>query len=341
MTTTSRAVDAPIEPPFTGSIAVGTDDTYPRISWGAVLAGAVIALALQLLFAMLGTGIGASVVDPLQPSDGSPSAGSFGIGAAVWWGISSLIALFAGGWIAGRLSGTPRSTEGGMHGLLTWAVAMLALVYLLSSATSSLMRGAAGVLGTAATVTATGAAAAAPALGDAAKEGMQSIGVSIDDIKREARAVLAQTGKPELQPRSLEKQARGAADSAQRAATSGEPDAELGSLLERLLAKGKDAASQVDRDAVINVLMARSGLSREEAAKRVQGWENTAQEARAKAAQVAEQTEQKARQVADATARNVSRAMLWGALALAIGGLAAWFGGMAGQRRVMTRRVVA
>ena len=60
---------------------------------------------------------------------------------------------------------------------------------------------------------------------------------------------------------------------------------------------------------------------------------NTADQARAKAAQAAEEAKQKAKELADATAKNVSRAMLMGFVALALGGIAAWWGGAMGQRR--------
>ena len=55
----------------------------------------------------------------------------------------------------------PRSADGGLHGLLAWALLLLATVYLVSTAASSLMSGVAGVLGTAATATATVGTAAA------------------------------------------------------------------------------------------------------------------------------------------------------------------------------------
>jgi hypothetical protein len=307
-----------------------------RISWGAIAAGTVTALALQVLLAMLGTGIGASTVDTLSSGD-TPSAAALGGGAAIWWVIACLISLMAGGWVAGRLSGVTRTAEGGMHGMLTWAVAVLAMVYLVSSAAGSLVRGAAGVLGTAATVTATGAAAASPKIADVAGDQMDKAGISFDTLKREALAVLRQTGKPELQPGAVEQQVKGAAADAGRTA-SNPSDQDFSALLERLLSKGRAAVSEVDREAVINVVMVRSNVSREEAAKRVAGWEATAEQARAKAAQAADEAKAKARQAADAAAKALSRAMLLGSLALALGGLFAWWGGTLGQRRDLVLR---
>lgn len=243
----------------------------------------------------------------------------------------------AGGWVAGRLSGVVRTAEGGMHGMLTWAVAVLAMVYLVSSAAGSLVRGAAGVVGTAATVAATGAAAAAPKISDVAGDQIDKVGISFDTIKREALAALGQTGKPELQPGNVEQQFKGSAADASR--TAGNPsDQDFSALLERLLSKGRAAVSEVDREAVINVVMARSNLGRDEATKRVAGWEATAEQPRAKAAQAADEAKVKARQEADASAKALFRAMLLGSLALALGGLFAWWGGTLGQRRDLALR---
>ena len=47
----------------------------------------------------------------------------------------------------------------------------------------------------------------------------------------------------------------------------------------------------------------------------------------------ANQAKQKAREAADATAKGVARGMLMGSLALALGALAAFWGGSMGQRR--------
>ena len=262
------------------------------------------------------------------------------LGAGIWWAVSSLIAVFSGAWVAGRLSGMQRAADGGLHGILTWAVAMLATLYLIGSAASSVMSGAAGVLGTAATASATLGAAAVPKLADAASDQLRTAGISMDSIKQDAMKLLSQTGKPALQPGALEKQAATATTSTTANSTDtstvtstdkGEQD--YAALIAKLLAGGKDAATQIDRDAVINIVMARAVISREEATQRVQAWENAANTVREKTAQTAEEAKQKAREVGDATARGVSRAMLLAFAVFAIGALIAWWGGSMGQRR--------
>ncbi|HYG99715.1 MAG TPA: hypothetical protein VD837_11335 [Terriglobales bacterium] len=112
-----------------------------RVSWGAIIAGVVAVLAIQILLSLLGIGIGAVAFDPTQDR---PS--SFGIGAAIWWVISGLIALFVGGYIAGRLAGIPRRGDGMVHGFLTWSLATLVTFYLLTTTVGALVGGTASSL---------------------------------------------------------------------------------------------------------------------------------------------------------------------------------------------------
>ena len=304
-----------------------------RISWPAVFAGGLLSIALMILLAMLGAGIGAGTLDPMKV-DGSPSASAFGIGAGLWWAISTLISMFAGAYVAGRLSGVLRPADGGLHGLLTWSLALLTTVYLVGSGAGSLLSSAGGILGTVATVSATGAAAVAPKLADIAGDELQKQGVSFDSIKNDAMTLLQQTGKPGLQVGAVKQQAEAAAnDVGNTVGTADGSQQNFTALLDRLLAQAKGTASQVDRDAVVNVVMARTGMNRDDATKRVEGWQATAEQARAKAAQATDAAKQKAREAADAAAKAVSRAMLLAFLALAIGAVVAWFGGSLGQRR--------
>src|SRR5262245_35491040 len=80
-----------------------------RISWGAIIAGLIVTLVCQILLSMLGVAIGASSIEPLQEQ--KPLEG-LGMSAAIWWIVSSLISLFLGGCVAGRLAGVPRKADG-------------------------------------------------------------------------------------------------------------------------------------------------------------------------------------------------------------------------------------
>lgn len=111
-----------------------------RMSWGAVLAGVAIALVVQALLSLLGLGLG---VASLEPATGqSPNASTLSIAAAAWYGVSALIASYAGGWAAGRLSGQPAGGTGGLHGLASWATTTLVILFMLSGAVTGLIGGA-------------------------------------------------------------------------------------------------------------------------------------------------------------------------------------------------------
>lgn len=308
-----------------------------RISWAAVFAGVILAMVVQLLLSMLGTGIGMSTVDPLQGE--TPGAQALGIGAGIWWAVSSLIALFIGGWIASHLAGIPRKVDGVIHGLLTWGLSTLLIFYLLGTAIGSLVGGVFNVAGSVASTAAQGVAAVAPEVAGAASDKLAQADISFDDIKREAQKLLSQTGKPDLQPEAIEQSAKGAAGRAEGAAQDaaqnpGAADAEFDRLLEKLLQQGKSITSAADREAVVNVLVAR-GMSQEEANKTVTNWQNTYQQAQAKFQDVKQDVKQDATAVADQTADVVTKGALWGFFALLLGAIAAAIGGAMGRPRTV------
>ncbi len=136
-----------------------------RVSWGAILAGVVLALVVQILLTLLGVGIGLATLDP--GSGDNPSASGFSIGAAIWYVVAGLIAAFVGGYVASRMSGKTRPTTGALHGLTTWALSTLVVLYLLTTAAGSLIGGVfSGVTSAVSGIGSTVAEAAGPALDD-------------------------------------------------------------------------------------------------------------------------------------------------------------------------------
>jgi hypothetical protein len=136
-----------------GPPPTATEDAHTiminRVSWGAILAGTVVALVVQVLLTMLGVGIGAATLDPV--SGDNPEVSTFSMASAIWYGVSGLIAAFAGGYIAARMSGKTVPTTGALHGLTTWAVTTLLVLYLVSTSLGSIIggtfRGIAGAVG--------------------------------------------------------------------------------------------------------------------------------------------------------------------------------------------------
>lgn len=287
-----------------------------RITWAAIFAGVVIALVVQILFSMLGTGIGVSTVDPMQHQTPDPEV--LALSAAVWLFLSSFIALFTGGWIAGRLAGIPHAVDGMIHGLLTWGLSTLLALYLVGSSVGSMIGGALKFIGG-------GIAAVAPEIAGAV---VPDPDASWRNIKEEVRELLRQSGKPALQPEALAENAGEVQQRAENAASGGMSDQEFESLLKRLIQQGKATASEVDREALTNVLVARSGMTRDEATRTIDFWTSTYHRALS-------QAEPQAREVADATAKAIASASIWGFLALLIGAAAAGCGGVIGAPRTL------
>ena len=100
----------------------------------------VVALVVQVLLTMLGVGIGIATLDP--GTGDNPAVSSFSAVTGVWYVVSGIIAAFAGGYVAARMSGKASATTGALHGLTTWAFTTLLVLYLLSTAVGSIVGGA-------------------------------------------------------------------------------------------------------------------------------------------------------------------------------------------------------
>ena len=87
-----------------------------RISWGALLGGAVVALSAALVFTFLFAAIGVS----LREADlRAETVGIAGIVAAV---VTLAGSLFLGGWVTSQLTAGETRQEAVIYGVLTWAV---------------------------------------------------------------------------------------------------------------------------------------------------------------------------------------------------------------------------
>lgn len=115
-----------------------------RISWGAIFAGTVAALSVQVLLTLLGLSIGMWAVEPAAGQEGLQG---LGIGAAIWAIVSFIIALYCGGWIAGRMSGLGNKFDGLLEGFMVWGLVTVVTFMLLTTAIGGIIGGAAGLAG--------------------------------------------------------------------------------------------------------------------------------------------------------------------------------------------------
>jgi len=268
-----------------------------KISWGAVLAGVVVALVTQLVLNMLGIGIGAATLDPGGGGGENPSAQSFSIGAGIWFALSGIIASLAGGYAAGRLAGKPKESTAGWHGLTAWALTTLVIFYLLTSTVGGILGGAYRTLSS--------------ALGNVA----QTVGATAQTAAQVAAPNISRVADPFS---SIEQSVRGATGGNDPAALR---DAAVTAV--RGVLTGNPQQQQEARERAAQAIARAQNVPVEQARTQVQQYEQQYR-------QTVEQARQQATQAADAAATAVSRGALFGSLGLLLGALAAWFGGRAG-----------
>jgi hypothetical protein len=263
-----------------------------QVSWGAVFAGAAIALVVQIILNMVGLGVGLSTID--TSARDTPTAQSLSIGAGIWWVVSGVIAAAIGGYIAGRLSGKASQSTTAYHGLIAWAVSTLAIVYLLSSAASGLVGGA---LNTASSAL----GGAGKALGGSVQTAVQSAAPSLNNGTDPMGAIenKIRSTSGDQDPAAL----RDTAATAVRAALSGDP-----------------AQQAAAKDKAADALAKAQNIPPDQAKQQVEQYQQQYQ-------QTVGQAKERARQVTDTTAKTVSRGALFSAMALLLGALAAFFAG--------------
>ena len=146
-----------LDPVGIDPLAVASDATPPRaaVAWGAVIAGALAAIAATLVLFSLGSGFGFAAASPWGAI--AQTAAKVTLWAGVWLIVVQWLSAAVGGYIAGRL----RTRWPGLHthevffrdtahGFLAWALAT-AIVAAVAATTASL--GATGAAATTAAAT--------------------------------------------------------------------------------------------------------------------------------------------------------------------------------------------
>jgi hypothetical protein len=302
---------ADVDSRFAGNTAVADESMASalrlrrRISWGAIFAGVVLVLAVQLLLSLFGLGVGLTTVDPVQGANGMPTASSLGIGAGIWWTVSYIIALIAGGYVAARLAGLVTSYDGVLHGLLTWAFALLVTFYLLTTALGGVIGGAFRTVGGA--VSSVGSTAT-ETVKSAAPPIAQATGITPEAIQQKAQDLLSAQPAPGADPKTMSRE---------------DATKEVAANLPKLAA-GADQAKQA-RERIVAITAAQMNIPEQEASARLDRLQGQVEQTK----QTATDT---AKQAADKAAGGVSTASFLAFVALLLGAGGAAFGGHLGAR---------
>lgn len=236
----------------TADAAVGGESMVSAVSWAAILAGTVSAVALTVVLTSLGTGLGLTTISA-WPNAGA-TATTFTIGAGIGLIVIQWLSSAVGGFVTGRL----RTKWTGLHthevffrdtahGFLAWALATILGAVLFAAAASSIVSGTAR---TASNVAGGAVQAAASSVSDYAADGLfrsDRIDTSISSQDATAQAT-------------------------------------------RILANGVRAGdmSASDRTYLVQLVAAKTGLSQADAQKRVDDSIAAAKDAEVKARQAAD-----------------------------------------------------
>jgi hypothetical protein len=90
------------------------------VYWSAVWVGALAALATALVIGLIGTAVGAHVVN----ADPWVELTKVGFWALVFSVVAAFFAFVVGGWVAGKIAGIRRSETAMLHGAIVWLVAV-------------------------------------------------------------------------------------------------------------------------------------------------------------------------------------------------------------------------
>ena len=288
-----------------------TEEHRPNVSWGSIFAGAVIAFVTQLVFLSLGSAIGFSAFDPGQGD--SPGQGSL-IAAGIYTVIVALLSLFAGGYIAGRLAAYRLRSASTLHGLCSWGVVSAVTVLMMAMGVSRVAGTAFGIVGS-----------GIKGLAQASTVAASNSDMNVETVTREVRQILNETGKPELNPDRMEREAKNlpAQAATAQATTGGTSGANVaGNQLEA-------KADAFDRDAVANVLSKRLGVSKDDAMSLIGQSEDKANQVMGTLKAKSLEAAQKGTQVAASVSWMAFLTLILGAAAAAFGG---FIGGPHGYR---------
>jgi hypothetical protein len=292
--------------------------SWSGLSWSGIIAGVFAAIAVTFIFIALGSGIGLSLASPFSAS---PSSGTLTVLGAVWLVFAQALGFATGGYVAGRLRREPMPVHTGetkfrdaASGLVVWAIGVVVTSILLAAVVEK--------AGSTAVTTATLGAAAA---GAGAASQASSLDYYTDALLRTNPQAAAGGGAnaaataPGATPSSTPN--NGASNNP------GTMHAQVNRIL--LAAVANNNLANDDRTYLAQIVSARTGMSPDDAQKRV---DDVVNRARAAVAQAAE------------TARKAAEYLsFWTFMSLLFGAACATLGGMLGgdlRDDFTTRRAV-
>lgn len=311
-----------------------------RISWGAILAGTLTALAVALMLNLLGLGIGLTTIDPMTEAD--PLKG-LGTGALIWMGISNLVALFVGGLVAGRMSGLPSNSDGGLHGFLSWALFALISIFLITSTIGSMINGmssaVSGLFGS------SQSDKIIVKMDEAQNKGEKDVNFSYDKVKRETFQLINKAERYNVLPEDASENAMESINEVENETQQAYNELNLDANIDEFfndLSFDLDESGNLDisvegnqdflnKEDMKSYLVNNTELSEAEIDGLINKWDKNIEKAIDKAEKYYAKVKQKAIEISDRAADAIGKLSIAAFAVFFLGALAAFFGGATGS----------
>lgn len=311
------------------------------------------------MFSLVGASIGFGAPDltAANPLEG------VGMGLVIWIIFALVVSLGLAGYVAGLTA----SRAGFVHGFLTWAVSLIAMFFLMTSAATSAFNAVGSLVGVTGDAVGTTLATAGDAVGNLSEEAFQTISenVNVDlstmDLEQDVVDALENSDIEQLQPEYLQGQLDATvneiSDAGKRIVVDGEDPAQVfdevtTSIQERV----EGLAAEIDEEDLTQAIADNSDLTEQEVEEAVQniqeGYAAATEEAkqmlaeaetaiaelRADAEQAIEDARIQAEEIANATARYSLYVFFGMLIALVISSFAGFAGAKTFQAQVDTAK---
>ena len=266
-----------------------------------------------------------------------------GTGTIVWWALSNLAALFIGGMVAGRMSGLPSNSDGGLHGFLAWGLYLILFIYLVTSSIGSVFNGMASAANS--VFSDSTSTNVVQALEDAKKKGTEDATLSLEGIKKEALQLIRTAEKKNILPNDASEETQKALNKTQRESQAFLNHLNLDENIDEffndisvdldnegnlsITADGYD--NVINKEEIKNYLVENTELSEAEINSVIEKWDRKINKAIDKAEKFYEKARDKAAEVTEETTDAIGKYSIIAFFLFLLGAGAAFAGGAIGS----------
>ncbi|MEX1011483.1 MAG: hypothetical protein WDZ29_05415 [Balneolaceae bacterium] len=293
-----------------------TYEPKKSVSWRAIFAGTLTVLSILLILNLIGLAIGLGTIEPTE--ENNPLSG-IGTGALIWWVVSNLAAIFAGGFVAARVGVSLTDISGVVQGIMTWALYTLLSIWLLTTVVGTVISGVGSAVGGVLTTT---GEAAGDAFAPLIEKSVEDLDVSLEGAKETFYSLLRDAGSD---PEEMESDVE---DGVSQGLRDGDVEEAFSNAKDRLT----QTFEEVDREELVNILVERTDMSQTEAESAVDNALAEYESLRQDVDEFLADAEETAREQGEKAAEAAAKASGYLAVALLLGLFAAALGGIMGVR---------